>query len=101
MKELEVVPSDPVAEIRKKEEEAKVEFMGSLRPKKGHTLFKVCKKTHEISEAEYKTSPAKFNELVNGQPVTRRKVIVEDGFIYISCLNKKNVERKLSRKLDI
>lgn len=59
---------------------------------KGHTIFKVDKETLEISEAELSQLPMKDGK---GNIIKDKKVVMEDGFIYISSLNETNVKKKL------
>lgn len=84
-----------VQETRKKEQESKtLKKVATLRPQKGHTLFKVNKETLEISKAEFEQVEITFGEARDGKK-PRKKVITEDGFFYITALNVKNVKKKL------
>lgn len=66
--------------------------VGQLRPKKGHKTYKVDRETLEIYEAKLSTLPIKNSD---GKAVFKKKIIIEDGFFYLSALNVKNVKRKL------
>lgn len=87
----------------KKEQEQKTElkYIGTIKPRKGHTLFKVCKKSGEITKAEFDQQDVFFEQAISKKQVERlakkKKVIIDDSFFYISALNKKNVIKKLSK----
>lgn len=70
-----------------------LERIGTFRPYKGHKIFKVNKETLEISEAEITTIPIKTKE--KGKKLSKKKIIAEDGYTYVSALNIKNVKKKL------
>lgn len=74
-------------------EKIKLQRIGTFIPHKGHTIFKVNKETLEITEAEITTIPIKTNE--EGKKLAKKKIISEEGFVYIAALNKKNVRKKL------
>ena len=59
-------------------------LIGRITPKRGHTLFKVNTTTGLVT-----------NAVVDG-----KRVIIEDGYIYISALNKKNVVKKMKAKAE-
>lgn len=63
-------------------------LFASIVPYKGHTLFEINCTTGEIVPAEYEDVTADFDGKV------RRKVIVKDNSLYISCLNKKSAAKK-------
>lgn len=69
----------------------KFEKITTIKPHRGHTLFKVNKETLEITKADFTTLPMKGKKGV----VKNKKVIIEDGFFYIPALNKRNVRKKL------
>ena len=58
--------------------------------------------TGEVSEAEYTIEPLSLKRRLTKQelknPPVKKKVIIEEGFIYMSALNKKNVIRKLNQE---
>lgn len=80
---LEVVQQIPV-ESKK--------IIDSITPFKGHTLFEINCSTGEVKEAKYEEVNASF---VNG--AVKRKVIINDNCLYISCLNKKSALKKYSK----
>lgn len=100
MDELKPKIKDKVVIVGEQEKKHQQEFVGSLKPYKGHTLFKVNKKTGEITEAEFEKLDLQINSLDQDHLNTaRRKVIIEPGFYYVPALNKKNVLKKIIKKL--
>lgn len=69
-------------------------LIGRIVPQNGHTLFKVNDETSEVSLAEYEKQDINFQDAVNGNVTTSRKVIIEDGYSYYSALNKRNALKK-------
>lgn len=58
----------------------------SIRPHKGHTLFEINPITGKCKEAVYEKTDVEFGK--NG--MVHKKVIRNNGCVYISALNKKN-----------
>lgn len=71
-----------------------LKLLGTIRPHKGHTMYQLNLAAGEISEAVFEEITASFK----GGPV-KRKLIVKQGFIYQSALNKKNAEKKFKKRL--
>lgn len=72
--------------------EKQYSLIGSLLPKRGHTLFKVNRRTWEVSEAEYQPVTYQittWNEKTF-QEKHHRRVILDGGHCYVSALNKAN-----------
>lgn len=99
MKELEEVTKAPTSVSAEREVQKKLTKVSEVKPYRGHTLFKVDKKTLEIQ-------PAKIEDTVSvskdkaGMNVIRKRVLVEEGFAYFSALNENNVKRKIKRLVD-
>jgi len=99
MKEIQPQTKDKVVIVGEQEKKFQQVFLGSYKPYKGHKLWKVCKKTLEITEAEYEKLDLHIKDL--DKPLIgakKKKVIIEEGFLYIQALNKKNVLKKLMKK---
>lgn len=92
MKEIQPQLKDEIVKVP--EQKTELKFLGSNKPYRGHTLFKINISTSEIEVADFevKAIPLKNAKLKN--PPVRKKVIVEEGFYYISALNKKNALKK-------
>tara|TARA_R110000744_G_scaffold19900_5_gene52312 strand:+ start:4619 stop:4942 length:324 start_codon:yes stop_codon:yes gene_type:complete len=84
---------EEVQETRKKEQEKKLNHIGSLNPHKGHTLYSINKKTFVIKKAEFEKLDAGF-----GSKKQNRKVIVEEDCIYRSKLNMKSLLKWIEKE---
>ncbi len=63
-------------------------LLESITPYKGHTLFEINTGTGVIIPAVYEAVVSQFNG------VKRKKVLVKENCLYISCLNKKSAAKK-------
>lgn len=90
-------------DVQHKEVEKKLKFKRTIKPSKGHTLFKVNEKTHEIIEVEFEDDikTITWEKALKKDFSTKKKVVIEEGFIYISTLNRKNVIKILARDYHI
>lgn len=83
-------------EVTAEEEQiSKTKHVGRLYPHKGHTLFEVNILTGQITKAVFEDPPA--IDLLTGDTSKNRKVNINEGCLYISALNKKNVLKILKR----
>lgn len=74
-------------------------FIGSVRHKPGLTLFSFNIKTGEIKKAGITVEVAAFkNKAGRIQESIKRTVKIEQDCIYLQCLNKKNLIKKLIKK---
>ena len=64
-------------------------MVDSIRPFKGHTLFEIDCSTGEITPAKYE----RIDGVFSGDGV-RKKVLIKENCLYISCLNKKSALKK-------
>ena len=93
---------EAIENVVKKEQEKKTKLLGTLRPKNNHTLYKVNKKTLEISEADYKIDKRlNYEDALKKDFSNNKTVIVDEDYVYISCLNIKNVKKVLRRDYNI
>lgn len=98
--------------VAKRQQEKKQKLLGSIKLHKGHTLFKVHKKTLEITKAEYvdndtitykeatrkEAKPIKGVDVDGaGLSIKRKKVLVDPDYYYISALNITSVQRKIEK----
>lgn len=95
MEEIKQKLPDHVAEVRQKEQRSEITHLGSIRPRKGHTLFEINLKTKEIVPATFEEKDFK----VGGKNTKGKAVIVKDDCTYISALNKNNAIRKLLKSV--
>lgn len=111
---------DQVVNVRQKQQESRKEKVGSLVPKRGHTLFEVNLKKKTIKPAEFDEQMASFSKestesksngfgvlqrnngtkkiVLDGLPVVKKTLIRKEDCIYISALNIKNCLKKLEKR---
>lgn len=63
-------------------------LVDSIQPFKGHTLFEIDCSTGNIVVAKYE----EINATLHGG--TKKKIIIKENCLYISCLNKKSALKK-------
>lgn len=83
--------------VAKKQQESSREKIASIRPYRNHRLYKIDKKTLEVVEAKLDTQPARFAK--EGKQTKRSEVTIEEGFLYVSAMNKKNAIKKLMKMI--
>lgn len=97
----EEILKDPVKQVKQKEEhEQKLKRVGQLKPHKGHKIYKYNTITGELSPAVFEEVIADFSKVLNKETkikASNRRIIVEEGCVYVSALNFKNAMRKISK----
>jgi hypothetical protein len=73
MKETSTQVKEEIKNVRQVEIPKQLEFVGSLRPQKGHTLFEFNYKTGEIKAAEFKIDAVNFTDAKIGAISHRKK----------------------------
>lgn len=81
-----------------KEQKQKDNFVGTIVPYPGHTLFEVDIYTGEITEAEYEQQDLVLGKDWKKESAKKGKVIMKKDKIYISALNKKNCAKKALKR---
>lgn len=76
----------------KKKKAIEHELIGVIVPHSGHTLWKINKETFEISVAEYSKTNYTF-----GSEENNPRVIIKEGYAYVSALNKQNALKKYKK----
>lgn len=102
MKETELREQDKIEIVKQTSIEKKTVFIGTAYPKKGHTMFEVNlkEKTIEVAEFDVPTT-LEYNPNVTGVKKSVKKIIKKPDCIYVSALNKKNVDKILMRELNL
>jgi len=86
------IPKDEPQVVKEARKELKL--IGSIRPHRGHSLFKMNK------EGVFKVSEEDLEEYYDYSAKRRKKkLIIEEDTIYVSALNKKNATRKFNQML--
>lgn len=75
-------------------EQRKTQFVGQVRPHKGHRCYELDLKTMEFEEVTPQVVGASYE---NGQ--VQKKLQVKDGHLYCFALNHANAERKFFKML--
>lgn len=89
---------DKLEFVKQTQAETQKVHIGTLRPKRGHSLFEVNLKLKTICLADFnKTEVVKFEDAMKGTISVNKKVDIKDDCIYISALNKRNVIKVLHR----
>jgi len=102
MKELEKYSKDSekqqLESVVKKQQQQEIKYLESLRPIKGHNLYKINVKTLKVSLAEYKENKTvtwhEALRIVSGEDKHAKDVIVEPNHHYISALNPESALRR-------
>ncbi len=100
MKELETKSGIGDIEIVnevKKQVEKQLKFVEQKRPHSGHKCFEINTKTNEINLAEFKEEAISFEDARSGIISGKRKVIIKEGCVYVTALNKKNAIKKYNK----
>jgi hypothetical protein len=98
MKEINQQTQDKIQNIKQVSIEKKTVHIGTLKPKKGHKMFEVNMKLKTIKEATFDNPPAiKFTDAQIGVKSVKKKITITPDCVYISALNKKNVQKILKR----
>ena len=102
MKETEIKKVDKIEIVKQTSIEKKTVFIGTAYPKKGHTMFEVNLKEKTIVVAEFDIPTTfEYNPSVTGTKKSSKKIIKKPDCIYVSALNKKNVDKILKRELNV
>ncbi len=86
---------DKVEIVAQKQIEKQEKLTHQIKPHRGHSIFKIDKKTLDISLAQIEDIASVSKDRQGIMNVIHKKVIIEEGFFYMSALNIKNVEKKL------
>lgn len=84
LKEKEIKPVEEVVREMRKENQ----YVASIMPKKGQSLFKYNIQTKVITKVEDFQTEVKMNGSVT------KKLIMEKGNLYVAALNKRNAAKK-------
>lgn len=73
----------------------KLEFLGSVKPQAGYTLFELNLDTRKIQPAAFESQTVELSAATRQADYkTRKKLIVKDNCLYASALNIRNAEKK-------
>lgn len=80
--------------VKLAEVKAEAKKIGSIQPYPGHTTFKMDLSHPALLVSEVTAEDMETTHHFNGG--TKRKIVVKEGFLYCSALNKKNAIKRFS-----
>lgn len=93
---------DKLEFVKQTKAEIQKVHIGTMKPKKGHTLFEVDLVLKTIELADFDKSEAiKFEDAKFGNISVNKKLTIKENCRYIPALNKKNVIKILKRDFNI
>jgi len=96
-----VEEKDKIEIVKQQVKEIQTVFLGTVRPKKGHSMFEVNFKLKTIVKAEFDEVPSlNFKDAMIGVRSLSKKITKKPDCIYVSALNKKNALKILKRELN-
>ena len=98
MKELQSNTGDNVSSV-KEQHLKKTTFGGTLKIQPGHTAFEFDLAARDISPAEFEEVNIDLAEAEKGNLQRRKKLIMRQGCLYCSALNKKSAKKKFMKML--
>lgn len=102
MKEIEVHQKDTIELVKQPEVKKMEAYLGTYRPKNGHTLYEYHLIEKTLKPASYWVESVLVLGGSNGQRgISTRKIMVKDNCLYIPALNEKNAWRILKKQYGI
>lgn len=93
---------DTIEIVKQTQEERKTVFLGTVRAKRGHSLFEINIKESMVVLAEFDAPAAvKFEDAAKGSISLRNKITKKPGCYYVSALNIKNAKKVFFNKTGI
>jgi len=95
-----LINKQQVESIVKKQKEDEFKFDGTLKPKKGHTVYEINNKTLEVNIASYvKTKSISWKDALIGFNTGnyKKEIVIKKGFSYISALSKKSALERFKK----
>lgn len=91
---LDLVPKDKIESEIQDEQRKQLNFIGRMRPYRGHKLWKMIDgNITEVQDDEYES----YFDIARNSRV--KKIIVQPGAYYASALNLKNAKKKFRKLL--
>lgn len=92
--------SEPIENVAQQQVKKKERLIQRLFPHRGHTLFEFDRSTGKMEPAEYAEQDIVVNWKDKTNPKPIKKVVIKEGFLYISALNKKNAYKQLAKGMN-
>lgn len=90
--------SDKIEIVNQQQKKNTIKFSHNLKPEKGHTLFEISLIDGSIKKADFIKKDADYVQAMNGNIIGKKEVLIKEGFVYISALNKKNALKKFKNQ---
>lgn len=94
MKEIKIKDDINIEISVKKKQQKEKEFIGTIIPHEGHTIFQINNETLEIEEAKFSNTTFVFG----GE--NKKEILIMKGCTYVSALNKKNALKKYNKGIN-
>jgi hypothetical protein len=91
MKEVQIKEKEVMEVVDQTQFKKQLNFLGSVSPQRGHTLYEYNWETNTIKKAEFRQE-VEFTFL--DKPINK-SVLVSPDCTYVAALNKKNALKKL------
>jgi hypothetical protein len=91
MRETQIQEKEAIEVVSQTQFKKHLNFLGSISPQRGHTLYEYNWETNSIKEAEFR----KEVELNFIDDIVNKSILVSPNCTYVSALNKKNALKKL------
>jgi len=85
------------------QEEYKLEFVKRIIPKENHTLYEINVETNSITEAKFNLNQdyrLNWNWKKGDRIASKKSLIVNEGCVYVSALNKSNALKQYKKEKD-
>jgi hypothetical protein len=100
MKEIQDLNQDKIEIQIEQQQKKEIKLLGSQRKIPGLTLWEYNLKSKELKEASFSKVDVELKSL-SANPidlVDRHKVVINEGCVYFQSLNRKNAEKKISKR---
>lgn len=104
MKQLDPAQLQPITNTVEmqdlKQQKKQVNYLGSVKLKKGMSLYEVCTLTLTVSPAQYKTAQVSYEDAAKGgaKRLQNRKILIsKPNCVYVQAINKTNALRKATK----
>lgn len=84
MKETELIKQDKLEISIQQKKQVEKKFINDIVPHNGHKIWKINEDTLEVEEAKF----SNVTFVLNSE--NKKEIIIQNGFSYVSALNKKN-----------
>lgn len=95
MEELKIKHQEQTELQAQKRQQIEKQLVGEILPYSGHFIFEICYEDFSLKKAEYIKKPFEWS-----LKAAKREILIREGYVYISALNKKNALKKFRQGLN-